>query len=423
MSRIKKVLLINPNRYQSPPVIPLGLEYLAHALTGEGLQVRVLDLCFASDPISEAEKTVADFVPDALCVTVRNVDTVLTPETEFFLPDIRALIDRLRELSPAPVIIGGAALAANPEGMRDFLGADLAVVGPGEKSLPEVLLGDGGLQSAGKVLRGERPPDAFRRRCAYLDYAAYRERDGIGGFETHKGCSSGCVYCIEARTPVFLRKPEQVVSELEDLVEHGNTHLHLCDPEFNEDLEACLAFLERLLGRELPLRWALYMKPGNHGGRFFSLLKKTGAYLITLSVDSFQRPVDYWRDVVDVVRAARAEGLRLSIDFLTGFPGEDEDHLKRTLHLLHAAGPDEVVVNATLRLYRSLPLTGLIQRDPSLGRYLFGATKDPSCLTPVFYRHVEPGRLKELLGGDALFRIAGEEKAVNYQKAERPSLR
>ena len=46
-----KILLINPNRYHDPPVMPLGIEYLAGAVTESGHDVYVFDLCFSDNPM------------------------------------------------------------------------------------------------------------------------------------------------------------------------------------------------------------------------------------------------------------------------------------------------------------------------------------------------------------------------------------
>ena len=45
-----RVALVNPNRYLEPPVIPLGIEYLAHYLDREGHEVEVIGLAFTADP-------------------------------------------------------------------------------------------------------------------------------------------------------------------------------------------------------------------------------------------------------------------------------------------------------------------------------------------------------------------------------------
>jgi hypothetical protein len=39
-----KILLINPNRFHSPPVPPIGLEYIVGHLIHGGHSVEVLDL-------------------------------------------------------------------------------------------------------------------------------------------------------------------------------------------------------------------------------------------------------------------------------------------------------------------------------------------------------------------------------------------
>jgi radical SAM superfamily enzyme YgiQ (UPF0313 family) len=413
------VLLVNPNRYRNPPVIPLAMEYLAHALKEEGFEARSVDLCFEDDPEAALEAALARSKPLAVCVTVRNVDSVLYPDTEFFLPDIRGHIARVREKTEAPVIIGGAALPADPRGILGYLGADAAVVGPGERTLPALLreLRDArGLRGRGMVLKGEPPGRLRPERAAIFDYPRYLGDDGVAGFQTHKGCSWGCPYCVEARSAVSMREPGDVVHELRALAERSFTHLHLCDPEFNEDHGYCLRLLEEV-AREVPgLRWALYMKPGNFSAGMFELLGNSGAYLVTLSVDTLQRPPRYWKDIREMTALARENGIRLAVDFLAGFPGEGEEVLQRALGFLAEARPDEVVVNVFLRLYRNLTITRRIQKDPGLRKYLLGPLEGP-CLEPVFYNHIRPERLRQLLGGEAMFRIAGQEKVVNYQKA------
>ncbi|MCE5251087.1 B12-binding domain-containing radical SAM protein, partial [bacterium] len=87
-----KILLINTNRYQKPPVPPLALEYLAGALERSAHEYRVLDLCFADDPVAELDREISGFSPDVAGITVRNIDTVLYNNNEFFLDEIRTFV-------------------------------------------------------------------------------------------------------------------------------------------------------------------------------------------------------------------------------------------------------------------------------------------------------------------------------------------
>jgi biotin synthase-like enzyme len=210
-----------------------------------------------------------------------------------------------------------------------------------------------------------------------------------------------------------------VVAELRQLVDRGFQHLHLCDSEFNEDLEYCETLLRAINREGLELRWGLYMKPGNASPELFELLRESGAYLVTLAVDTYRRGKAYWKQVASMMALCRAAGIRISIDLITGFPHESETVLREVIDFLKELSPDEVVVNVFIRLYQELPLARVIDQDPSLQDLVFapGGEKG-SLLPPVFYNHVPLERLLELVQGDPRFRIAGQEKVVNYQKAE-----
>jgi hypothetical protein len=71
---------------------------------------------------------------------------------------------------------------------------------------------------------------------------------------------------------------------------------------------------------------------------------------------------------------------------------------------------------SALRLYDSLQITKIIMKDQSLKKNLTGDTEDSTLLKPVFYNQIGIDRLKELIGGDEMFRIEGLGKGVNYQR-------
>jgi radical SAM superfamily enzyme YgiQ (UPF0313 family) len=382
MRTIRSVLFINPNRYQHPPVPPLAAEYLADALERKGVHCRLLDLCFSADPQRDISRAVEDASPDAVFMTIRNVDSVLWPGTEFFLPEIRSYVHAVRECSDAPVVIGGAGLKAAPEDILSFLGADIAVVGPGEGALDFLLDTDGLSRNRGKVIRADGADITLSERQSLCDSPAYENRQGIMGFRTHSGCSSGCAYCIEAGVKPSFRMIESVLGELRVLSGRGHTNLHLCDSEFNEDVSYCESLLEAMGDERLGLAWALYMQTGKYTERMFPLLARTGAYLITLTVDTLDNDDAYWRDVDRMIYLSKDNGIRMSVDLLTGFPDERMETTRHAIETLDRSGADEVVVNSVIRLYRGMRLTRKVMDDPGKKQYLMGDAFESCVLLP-----------------------------------------
>jgi len=403
-----KVLLINPNRFKSPPVPPIGLEHLAASLEMAGHDAYILDLCFSREPIADLDKAMVSFHPEVVGVTVRNVDTVLFRTNEFFLDEIREIIEYVKSRYEVKVIIGGTGVSANPEEILKYMNADYAVCGPAEDVINEVLDKIRFPEKTAPVRRSEYRYDIFcPRKLGKIDYGKYYDLGGVAGFETHKGCGSSCVYCLEANSLVSFKDYRDVIDEIRSIVDSGYNRFHLCDSEFNEDLDYCIDFCSALQNADLHIDWALYMKPVNYSKKLLHLMKKTGVSLIKLTVDSWKKCPLYYTDIEKIIFMAKSCGLNIVVDFLTGFPYEDEDTLKRYLDMFRRVQPDSVGINTYLRLYKSLQITKVIVGDPELRRNLIGNTGNDAFIKPVFYNHVSTERLNELIAGDRMFRIQG----------------
>ncbi len=414
-----KVLLINPNRYKSPPVPPIGLEYVAASLEEKGHFADILDLCFSEGVYQDIDNAVKSFGPDITGITVRNVDSVLYHTNEFFLDEIKTIIDHIKSRHGLKAIIGGTGVSTNPEGTLGYLNADFAVAGPAENTVHEVLNEIRNPENSKKVFSGKYAANSSCTRNPFkTDYKKYCDSGGIAGFETHKGCSSSCVYCIEANTRVSFKHPEDVIQEIRGFVDRGYNHFHLCDSEFNESLEYSVDFCSALKKAGLGIQWALYMKLSQFNRNLFKLLKDTGVYLITLSADSWKKCDQYWSDYEKFIFGAKSCGIKVAVDFLTGFPHEVGDDLLRHFDNLRRPLPDSVSVNTYIRLYKSLSLTNIIMNDRSLIKNVLGNTDDRTFVKPVFYNKIDTEKLEQLIGGDKLFRIEGLEKVVNYVRIE-----
>jgi radical SAM superfamily enzyme YgiQ (UPF0313 family) len=411
------ILLINPNRYKSPPVPPIGLEYIAASLESKNHKVEIIDLCFSENLYKDIDNAILSLHPDIIGITVRNIDSVLFHINEFFLDEIKDLTHYIKSKYGLKVVIGGTGISSNPEGILQYLNADFAIAGPAENTVHDVLNNIRNDRRKKRIYQGKYIPGTFcPRRPAQRYYKKYIGEGGVAGFETHKGCSSSCVYCLEAKSKVSFKPIEGLIEELKSFADIGCSHFHLCDSEFNENLEYSAALCNAIKNSGVNMQWALYMKPGNTSKDLFKLLKETGAYLITLSVDSWQRNNLYWSKVEEFISSAKSSGLKIAVDFLTGFPYESDDKIKRFIDFFRRTRPDSVGINTYIRLYKNLRITDIIMKDVKLRDYLLGNTSDRTFLKPVFYNHINADKLNLLINGDTLFRIEGLEKGVNYSR-------
>ena len=86
------VLLIATNqadRYMDRMVVrplPVGLAYLAASINEERHSMRVLDLMFSDDPLSEVSNAVNEFEPGVVGLSIRNLDNQSYFDTVLHFP-------------------------------------------------------------------------------------------------------------------------------------------------------------------------------------------------------------------------------------------------------------------------------------------------------------------------------------------------
>lgn len=417
-----KILLINPNRMLNPPVIPIGLEYLATALENHNHDVNILDLCFTSSPMEALDNNLKKEKYDIIGFSIRNIDSCIYFNNEFYLPEFKNLINSVKKYE-APVVLGGAGFSAMPNEILEYLQADYGIIGPGEKSFPEFLeLWQKG-KIENKIFNGWNyglDDSLINIRAKKVDYQQYLTNEGIIGFSTHTGCQNQCPYCIEAGTKVSFKKIANIIEEIEYLVNMGYTHFHLCDSEFNSDLNFSIEFCEVLAKKSLPLKWTLYMKPYPYNERLFQVLHESNAYLITLSVDSdkiTQTLNNYsYADLAKIIDYCKKYKIELAIDLLTGYSYETIDSTKEMLEFFQKNRPKTVGISFYYRIFKNTALEKTIRNDLALQKNLTRVQSvEENFLKPIFFNRLEYKDLQELIAGDELFRIAGIEPGVNYQ--------
>jgi len=397
----QRVLLISSNRCDQPyPVFPLGLTYVDTALRRAGHETRLWDYQIAGVPL---EQVLAEFAPDYIGISCRNVDDIVyqSQETYFDLP--AQIIQRVRAMTKCPVVLGGSAFSLYPEKLLELTGANYGVVGEGERAFVELLAGNELSRVPGLVWRNGNiitinpcapldPRDIpFAERAPALE-DFYLQRSLMLNIQTQRGCPLHCCYCtyplIEGRQP--RRRPAaDVVAELADLAARGVKHVFIADSVFNTTTAHVTEICEAILQQGVTITWSCFLRPVGLTPELMRLMARAGLTHVEFGSDSFCDPVlrEYGKsftfaDILESALNAQAAKVRQAHFLICGGPGETRETLQETFTNSRQLTGAVIFGFAGMRIFPGTALheralrEGVIQSDTDLlsPRYYISAS-------------------------------------------------
>jgi len=295
---MSRVLLISTNTCQDPyAVFPLGMATVAAALIEAGHEVIQFDWLVAGCVPEALSTVIATFGPDVVAVSIRNIDRIdslVESDDGWELRGARDVIALVRKQANVPILVGGPAVSIMPREVRDYVDADSAIVGEGERPIVEAV---------DAIAQGRPVPDVWpigperlsgAGQCAPCFTSSllsfYRDASGIIGVQSKRGCSYHCCYCTypSLEGPCFRPRPvEAVVADMERLKRDFQVDtVFFADSVFNDPVGHYLELVEALATRELGMKWAAYFSPMGMNREAVALCKRAGLYAVELGVDA-----------------------------------------------------------------------------------------------------------------------------------------
>jgi radical SAM superfamily enzyme YgiQ (UPF0313 family) len=300
-----KLLLVQPYLGRpEPPVFPLGLACLAAHLPDH--DVRGVDLNLNPSPATALRQAVTEAAPDAVLISLRNVDNTWYGEPFYYFPYFQDQVRQVRALAPrARIMVGGSGfsifareiMARTPE-------IDLGLLGEGEAILPEllgsghhpdrfpcVLFRQGGAVAGGTEIGIASLNDYLPPRYDLFPLSAYLDNPLAIGVETKRGCALNCSYCTYPRlngSRVRLIDPAAVVALLGELQEtHMVQRVVFTDATFNVPKDHAESILHRIIAARLHLKWEAYFHESHFDAPFLDLCLEAGCQRFWFSPDGF----------------------------------------------------------------------------------------------------------------------------------------
>jgi lipid biosynthesis B12-binding/radical SAM protein len=407
---MSKVLLLSSNTMTSPyPVYPVGMAVVASALTSAGHTVAQFDLLAEAGSHSRLSKAIRNFNPDFVGISLRNIDTVdsFTAEDAWALASVKGLIEVIREVTAAPVVLGGSAFSIMPRQILAFVGADYGIVGDGgvllngliekvelKKKVPAILSNGDGLLDGDESFR-----PVWDQKL--VDY--YTKTSGVIGLQTKRGCPHKCVYCTYPAVEGTRYRCRDAGSVIEDILQlkmdFGIDTISFTDSVFNDTDDLYLDIAEELLRRDVCIGWSAYFQPGRITRENIRLLKRAGLYTLEAGTDASSDTTlaglnksFCFEDVVNFNEACLKEEISCAHYVMFGGPGETDNTIKQGLDNIASLKNCVVIAFSGIRIFPGTPLHAISIADGII-------REEDILLRPVFYYspEVDAARMNETL--------------------------
>ena len=383
-----RILLISANTETlNMPTLPMGLGCVAAAVRAAGHRVRFLDLMGRGDGPAAVAAAVAEMQPQAIGISIRNIDDQRSLGTQFLLDGARPVVAACRKASRAPVVLGGAGYSLFPSAVLEYLGADMGIQGEGEVAFVQLLdcLAEGrdpsgmpGLYRPGAApVRRAFEADLDRLPLAgpeLFDPSLAGDPAGYLPFQTRRGCPLDCSYCstaaIEGRQ-IRRRSLDAVLAALRHWRQAGFRRVFFVDNTFNLPPGYARNLCRRLVVEGLDLKWRCILYPGRIDADLVAAMARAGCREVSLGFESGAAPVlaafnkrFAARDVRRAARLLADVGIRRLGFLMLGGPGETRATVEESLRFADDLALEAVKLTVGVRIY---PRTALARRAVAEG--------------------------------------------------------
>lgn len=401
---MSRIILISANRVTTPYAIyPLGMAIIATALKKAGHHVEQVDFLASGGSTDGLVQQVDRYRPDYIGISLRNIDNVDSTASgeNWYIEDARQLINHLRKITSAPIILGGPAFSILPETILEYTKADYGIVGEGEQSIVQLVDDLKVNRIVSKIIR---------HKSSYLEEEQilspcwddtlcqfYLAQSGLLNLHTKRGCPYQCAYCSYPQlegSKVRPRPVETVVEDIHHLVDLGcNRPIFFTDSVFNDRAGHYLTLAEKIIQCNLKIKWYGYFRPTGIGLKELRLLKRSGLSAMEIGSDGMTDATLAglnkqfgFESIEKMDRLCHSAQIPAAHFFMAGGPNENQQTVKEGLTNIARLNRSVVFLFSGIRilpatlLHKQALLEGVVSPTDNLlkPRYYFSSKVSPS---------------------------------------------
>ncbi len=393
-----KCFLVGANIATSPyPVYPLGMSMIANALTKADHEVVQFDFLQNQSSLKKLRAGIKTEKPQMVGISMRNIDNVNSIKEEKYTAIVKSIVNEIRSVSNAVIVLGGTAFSILPEKLLKEIGGDYGIVGEGEELVVKL---------ASMIQNKQKPPRKIFKADSTLEgiqipRALYNkkmvnyflENGSIANVQTKRGCIHRCVYCsypyLEGN--VFRKRDiKETIDDIEFLLKECKAKMiFFTDSVFNDKQGIYIELLETMVKRKIVAPWTAYIKPEKLSDSVIDLMIKTGVKGVEIGGDgasdealiglgkSFR-----FKDIIECNKSFTDKNIATSNFFMFGGPRENRETVKTGINNIISL---KKTVSFMFLGIRILPNTKLY--NMAVKHNMININDD--LLEPVYY--IEPG--------------------------------
>lgn len=348
-----RVLLIVLDKMSHTNVFPLGIAYLASALRSSGHEVSIWN----QEVYHYKDEEIKTFL-----VLYDVVGMGIYGYQQY--RKALSVSKYINESKRRPIfVLGSNGPTAEPEHFIRKMGADVVVMGEGERVFCNLLnnitepskVKGIAYKDGDKVIINEREKlinvneipfpawDLFPIEHYVLDrHIAPKHTDRRMSLLASRGCPYNCAFCYRMYKGYRVRSVENVLEEIKKLYkDYGITHFTFEDENLMSSKDIALKFARGISGLNLPITWDCMGRLNAAVPEVLKEMKKSGCVYVNYGIESLDQNVLDLINKKQTVEEAYTgvdntidAGLWPGLNILWGCPGDTEETLRKDVEFL-----------------------------------------------------------------------------------------
>ncbi len=349
MEHIKnRVLLLYPKAdVQDMRLVPLSLLYVAQPLIEHGIDVEIIDQRFEKDFFEQLQRRLT---PEPICI---GMNCITGPQIE----QVISISKFLRNITDAPIVLGGPHATLFPEQTLESGFVDYVVMGKGEVpflNLVRALKGNASPEGVSNIGYKEHGRAVIRKRVVqevpvrtipYHLVSRYGRPSTIPIFSSY-GCPYDCTFCVEkVLHPVYHEVPlADVIFMIEEALRLEPQFIAFLDDNFLLNRRRVIDLMSLSHQKGFAFLWVCMGRVDGVlrlSDEALEFLKRRGLVGIYFGIESGSEKILKLinkgitvKMVLELNLRLKKEGIAPHYSFMAGFPTETEEDIQETTGLI-----------------------------------------------------------------------------------------